>query len=118
MSKTNVMGLLDQKNTKSKDSHTDAISGLEAAGVQGVEPNKIFKTPVTVGKSVGHYIFLVPVNPRRLFTHGNEKELFPFVDGGVQELVINGYQTELKTEDLWESIRCVFAELTTWGGLM
>lgn len=65
MIKTNVMRLLDQKKIEYKAydySHTHAISGLEVAAVLDLDPEKIFKTLVTVGKSGEHYVFLVPVN--------------------------------------------------------
>ena len=40
---------------------TDAISGVEVAGVLGQNPEKVFKTLVTVGKSKKHYVFMIPV---------------------------------------------------------
>lgn len=63
--KTNVMRILDQ-NKVSYDSHyyydTDAISGMEIVAVLGQDPDRVFKTLVTVGNSKNHYVFLVPVN--------------------------------------------------------
>ena len=40
---------------------TDAISGVEVASVLGENPAQVFKTLVTVGKSGGHYVFMIPV---------------------------------------------------------
>lgn len=37
------------------------ISGMDVANALGENPNKVFKTLVTVGKSGNHYVFLVPV---------------------------------------------------------
>ena len=62
--KTIVMRILD-KHKISYVSHsyaqTDAISGVEVASVLGENPAQVFKTLVTVGKSGGHYVFMIPV---------------------------------------------------------
>ena len=39
-----------------------AIAGEEVARVLGENPDEVFKTLVTVGKSKQNYVFLVPVN--------------------------------------------------------
>ncbi len=63
--KTNAIRLAEQKklnvliHTYSPD---QAISGMEVASVLGQDPNRVFKTLVTVGKSGVHYVFVVPVN--------------------------------------------------------
>lgn len=41
---------------------TNAISGMEVATVLNEDPNKVFKTLVTIGKSGNYYVFLVPAN--------------------------------------------------------
>ena len=62
--KTNVMRILDQKKIP-YESHcyadTDAISGVEVAAVLNQNPDRVFKTLVTVGASKNHYVFMVPV---------------------------------------------------------
>ena len=63
--KTNVMRILDQKKIKYVShcyADTDAISGEEVATVLGQDPNRVFKTLVTIGNSNSYYVFLVPVN--------------------------------------------------------
>lgn len=63
--KTNVMRILDQKNiiyNVHDYSDTDMVSGLEVASALNQDPNIVFKTLVTVGKSNNHYVFLVPVS--------------------------------------------------------
>ena len=63
--KTNVMRLLEQKRVAYKShkyTNTDAVSGPEVADVLGENPEKVFKTLVTVGKSGGHFVFLIPVS--------------------------------------------------------
>ena len=40
---------------------TEAISGTEVANALGQNPEMVFKTLVTVGKTNNHYVFLVPV---------------------------------------------------------
>lgn len=42
--------------------NTSAISGMEVASVLNEDPNYVFKTLVTIGKSGNHFVFLVPVN--------------------------------------------------------
>lgn len=62
--KTNVCRLLEQKKIPYK-SHTyanaGAISGVEVAAILGQNPDKVFKTLVTVGKSGQNYVFVIPV---------------------------------------------------------
>lgn len=63
--KTNVMRVFEQKKvsyTPHFYSNTGAVGGEEVARVLGENPEKVFKTLVTVGKSGNHYVFLVPVN--------------------------------------------------------
>lgn len=64
MEKTNVMRILDQKKVKYTPhcyADTDAVSGLEVAAVLGEDPQRVYKTLVTVGKTGQHYVFVVPV---------------------------------------------------------
>ena len=62
--KTNVMRVLEGKKI-SYESHSyepDATkSGEEIAGILGEDPEKVFKTLVTQGKSGAYYVFVVPV---------------------------------------------------------
>ena len=63
--KTNVMRILDQKKipyTSHNYVNTGAVSGTEVAEALGEEPDMVFKTLVTVGKSKTNYVFVVPVN--------------------------------------------------------
>lgn len=62
--KTNAMRKLDAlkiKYTEHYYTDTGAISGTEVAQALGEEPEKVFKTLVTTGKSGNHYVFMVPV---------------------------------------------------------
>ncbi len=62
--KTNAMRILDQHKIK-YNSYTygngEAISGDVVAREIGKDPNSVFKTLVTEGKSKEHYVFVVPV---------------------------------------------------------
>lgn len=62
--KTNVMRVLDGKKI-SYESHSyepdPTMSGEEIAGILGENPDKVFKTLVTQGKSGAYYVFVVPV---------------------------------------------------------
>lgn len=63
--KTNVMRILDKKKVAYK-SHcyveTGAVNGVEVAGILGQNPDRVFKTLVTVGKTGSYYVFVIPVN--------------------------------------------------------
>lgn len=62
--KTNVMRLLDKKKIKYKSHYygdTDAVSGIDVAKVLNQNPENVFKTLVTVGKSKKNYVFVIPV---------------------------------------------------------
>lgn len=39
----------------------EALSGIEVARLLGLDPDRVFKTLVTVGKSGAHFVFMVPV---------------------------------------------------------
>lgn len=63
--KTNVMRLLDQKKIpyNSFSYEPDASkSGEEIAAILGENPDKVFKTLVTQGKSGNYFVFVIPVN--------------------------------------------------------
>lgn len=62
--KTNAIRHLEQKKLKFTTHsyvNTGAISGVEVAQVLNENPDIVFKTLVTVGKSNQNYVFLVPV---------------------------------------------------------
>lgn len=63
--KTNVIRTLEQKRIPFSAHYygdTEALSGIEVADTLGQDPNRVFKTLVTVGASGANYVFLVPVN--------------------------------------------------------
>ena len=62
--KTNVMRLLDRSRIPYQSYYyesTGALSGTEVARVLGQNPQQVFKTLVTAGKSGQHYVFVIPV---------------------------------------------------------
>ena len=62
--KTNVMRVLDQKKIPYKEYYygdTGAISGVDVAEALNEDPERAFKTLVTVGKTGQHYVFMIPV---------------------------------------------------------
>lgn len=62
--KTNVMRKLDSMKISYQEHYytdTDAISGVDVAAVLGQNPEQVFKTLVTEGKSKEHYVFMIPV---------------------------------------------------------
>ena len=63
--KTNAIRLLEQKKinfTIHNYLSSGAISGIDVANSLNEDPNIVFKTLVTQGKSHQYYVFLVPVN--------------------------------------------------------
>ncbi len=62
--KTNAMRLLDQAGISYRV-HTyspeNGIDGLSVAGSLGEDPDAVFKTLVTQGKSRAFYVFIIPV---------------------------------------------------------
>lgn len=62
--KTNVMRLLEQKKIKYHSYcyvETGCTNGVEIAGILKQNPEQVFKTLVTVGKSRKNYVFVIPV---------------------------------------------------------
>lgn len=58
------MRVLEQKRIKYKGytyECTEALSGTEVAKALNENPDHVFKTLVTVGKSNAHYVFMIPV---------------------------------------------------------
>ena len=110
--KTNVMRVLDGKKI-SYESHSytpDAtMSGEEIAGILGEDPEKVFKTLVTQGKSGTYYVFVVPVKEEldlkkaakasgeKSISMIKQKELLPltgYVHGGCSPI---GMKKQFKT---------------------
>lgn len=64
MEKTNVMRVLDKCKVVYKTyCYLDypTTNGMEVAAVLGQNPDQVFKTLVTVGKSKKNYVFMLPV---------------------------------------------------------
>ena len=62
--KTNVMRILEQKKVKYTPHNyegTGAVRGVEVANALGQNPDRTFKTLVTVAKSGKNYVFVIPV---------------------------------------------------------
>ncbi len=62
--KTNAMRVLEAASIEF-DHHSfeceEALSGVEVATLLHQDPDRVFKTLVTVGKSGEHYVFMIPV---------------------------------------------------------
>lgn len=62
--KTNVMRLLDKKKINYKSYcyiETGETNGVKVAEILGQNPDMVFKTLVTVGKTGTNYVFVIPV---------------------------------------------------------
>lgn len=102
--KTNAMRALDNAKVEYESRTWNAdksMSGIEVARYLGIDPARVFKTLVTVGKSGEHYVFMVPVAEELDLKKAAEavgeksvemiksKELFPltgYVHGGCSPL--------------------------------
>ena len=66
MTKTNAVRLLEaagvQFNISEYDVTDGEVSGVGVAAKLGKEPEQVFKTLVTEGKSKGNYVFVIPSN--------------------------------------------------------
>ena len=93
--KTNAMRMFDAAGLPHEVLFYDAeaaVSGAEVAAALGQDPDQVFKTLVTVGKSGEHYVFMVPVegelNLKKAASAAGEKsiamiksrELLPLTD--------------------------------------
>ncbi|MCQ2406208.1 MAG: Cys-tRNA(Pro) deacylase [Oscillospiraceae bacterium] len=122
--KTNVMRLLEQAGVEYKDydySSLGVTSGVEVAKALGHEPERVFKTLVTVGKSGEHYVFVIPgpaelnlkkaasVSGEKSIEMIKQKELLPltgYIHGGCSPIGMKKYfRTFLdETAQLWDTI--------------
>lgn len=66
LKKTNVMRALEAHGIPygmyEYDDSDNMIDGLTVANMIGQDPERVFKTIVTVSKSLEHYVFVLPVN--------------------------------------------------------
>lgn len=63
MEKTNVMRILDSKKVSYNHYFYDpeTVNGEEVAAALNENPDRVFKTLVTIGKSKKNYVFMIPV---------------------------------------------------------
>lgn len=62
MEKTNAIRQFDRKKLPySLHTYVGVISGTEVAAIMGQDPEQVFKTLVTTGKTGAHYVFMIPV---------------------------------------------------------
>lgn len=119
--KTNVMRILDQKKIAYESySYVDtgAVSGIEVAEVLGENPDMVFKTLVTVGKSkellpLTGYVHggCSPIGMKKQFTtviHKTAKNFETMIFSGGKI----GYQVELSLEDLLKVIPAKLEDVT------
>ncbi len=60
--KTNAIRYLEQRKLPfGIHTYEGVVSGADVAATLGENPAHVYKTLVTVGKSGGHYVFLIPV---------------------------------------------------------
>ena len=61
--KTNAMRILESKGENYEPIYLSVIpsDGVDAASRMGRDPASVFKTLVTVGSDLGHYVFVIPV---------------------------------------------------------
>lgn len=64
MIKTNVMRIIESKhiNYVPHTHNANILNGEDVAKALSLNANQVFKTLVTVGSNLNHYVFVVPVN--------------------------------------------------------
>ena len=64
MNKTNAMRILDSEKATyiAREYDEEITDGEMVAKAVGIEPDRVFKTLVTVGNDLNHYVYIVPVN--------------------------------------------------------
>ncbi len=110
--KTNVIRILESRGIEYRSffyGNGEAASGTEVAELLGEDPDRVFKTRVTVGHSGDHYVFMVPVRcgldlrkaaaavGEKNIAMIKEKELLPltgYVHGGCSPI---GMKKQFKT---------------------
>ena len=116
--KTNALRELDAAAIPHEELFFDAVAtmtGEEIARAQGEDPDAVFKTLVTQGKSGGYYVFLVPVAAEL-----DLKKRFPtFVDETAQlfdSIHFSGgkvgCQIRMNPDDLARLVPFQYADLT------
>ena len=107
--KTNVMRVLDAKKIPYENHAYEpdpTLSGEDIAKILGEDPEKVFKTLVTQGKSGSYYVFVVPVKEEldlkkaakaageKAVSMIKQKELLPltgYVHGGCSPIGMKKY---------------------------
>ena len=125
--KTNVMRMLDKHKINYKHYtyvNTDAISGVEVASVLRQNPEQVFKTLVTTGKTGKHYVFMIPVekelNLKKAAAAVNEKsiemlkskELLPltgYIHGGCSPIGMKKFFTTIIDESAADFDTIIFS---------
>lgn len=125
--KTNVMRMLDKHKINYKHYtyvNTDAISGVEVASVLHQNPEQVFKTLVTTGKTGKHYVFMIPVekelNLKKAAAAVNEKsiemlkskELLPltgYIHGGCSPIGMKKFFTTIIDESAADFDTIIFS---------
>ena len=81
MDKTNVMRILDYENIKYVPHFYDSneTDGESVARLVGIDPNRVYKTLVTISNSKHNYVFCIPVNKtldlKKAAKAANEKKI-------------------------------------------
>ena len=126
--KTNVMRVLDSLKMPYREHYYEddpTLSGAEVAALLGEDPDSVFKTLVTRGKSGQYYVFIIPVkaelNLKKAAKASGEKsiemirqkELLPltgYVHGGCSPIGMKKQFTSFlhETAELYDTV-CVSA---------
>lgn len=124
---TNVMRVLDKKKlayTPYCYAETGETNGERVAAILGEDPDRVFKTLVTVGKSGTHYVFVIPVNreldlKKAAGAVGEKsvemlkaKELLPltgYVHGGCSPIGMKKFFRTVLHESAWNYERIFFS---------
>ena len=126
--KTNVMRMLEQAGIPYKAHYYDdtITDGVSVAKFVGIEQERTFKTLVTIGSDLNHYVFVIPVAETLDLKKGaksvgvksvsmlKQKDLFPltgYIHGGCSAI---GMKKKFITKI--DETAILFDEIATSGG--
>ena len=132
--KTNAMRILDRNKIPYEYETYECdefVDGITTADKIGLPHEQVYKTLVTVGKTGGHYVFVIPIAAEldlkkaaksvgeNTFEIGMKKQFPTVIDSSAQHqeyIYVSGgkigMQIKLKPDDLKKAARAEYGEIT------
>ena len=125
--KTNAMRILDRNKIPYEYETYECdefVDGITTADKIGLPHEQVYKTLVTVGKTGGHYVFVIPIAAeldlkKAAKAIGMKKQFPTVIDSSAQHqeyIYVSGgkigMQIKLKPDDLKKAARAEYGEIT------